>query len=94
MFEVQVASATVRRDEFTKEGETKVRWKQQVAINVGGDFQLPFEVEVKSQDSGYPVGEYYLAPECFRVSRFGSIEINSFSVRLVPIQQSKLKAAS
>lgn len=90
---ILVKSPSVRRDEFSKDdGTVSVRFKQSVALDHGGDFPLPFDVEVKNENNYYAPGEYTLSPDSFRVGRFGGLEINPFQLKLLPL--TKLKAAA
>jgi len=88
---VIVKSKAVRRDEFVNKatGQLSVNFKQSAALDSGGDFVLPFDVRIK-ENQPYEPGEYALAPECFRVSRFGGLEINPFDLRLIPLKLHKV----
>lgn len=57
--------------------------KQLAALDLGGPFPLPFWVTIRQGDE-YKDGSYGLAPEAFRTNRYGSLEIDPYSVRLVP----------
>lgn len=89
---VIVKSKAVRVDEFINKesGVVNRRFKQGAALDTGSDFLLPFDVSLKSQADHYEPGEYTLAPECFRVSRYGGLEINPFDLRLIPTKLHKV----
>ena len=57
--------------------------KQQVALDIGGDYPLPFFITV---DQPYPPGTYTLTPGSFRVNQFNSLELNPYALELVPIK--------
>lgn len=40
-------------------------------------FNLP-----ESQERAYPVGEYIVAPESFRIGKYGNLELNPFELQL------------
>lgn len=80
---VKVLSTDVRPDVNRKSGE--VRGHLQRVGLVQGGFALPFDVPV---DPGkpYPLGDYTLAAESFRLNQFGGLELNRYELQLVPIK--------
>lgn len=64
----------------TKNG-TQLR-KQQAALDIGGDYPLPFYMTVNEP---YKPGRYTLSPASFRVNGFQSLELNRFEMELVPL---------
>ena len=90
---ILVKSKSVREESFTnKNGYQSTMYKQQAALDCGGDYPIPFEINVK-QGQPYEPGEYVFGYETFKPSRFGSIEINQYSITLVPVGN-KLRPAS
>lgn len=80
---VKVLSTETRPDVNRKTGE--VRGHLQRVGLVQGGFALPFDVSV---DPGkpYPVGDYTIAPESFRLNQFGGLELNRYELQLVPVK--------
>jgi hypothetical protein len=77
---VIVKHSDVQTDVTTK-GNTIHR--QRAALDLGDGYPLPFYVPLRSAELAYAPGEYQLAPECFRVSQYGSLEIDRYNVRLL-----------
>jgi hypothetical protein len=78
--QVTIKSASLRQ-ETTNKGT--VLQKQQAAVETGRDFPLVFELTVRE---AYPPGRYELAPESYRVSRFGGLEIDPYGIALRPLK--------
>lgn len=66
--------------------------EQQAALDVGGEFPLPFWLSVP-HDKPYQPGLYDFDPSSFRSSPFGGIELNPYNLRLMPVAIDKVKAA-
>lgn len=80
---VKVLSTDTRPDINRKTGE--VRGHLQRAGLMQGGFALPFDVPVDA-GGGYPVGDYTLAPESFRLNQYGGLELNRYELKLVPLR--------
>lgn len=81
-----IVKSPALREETTNNG--KVLHKQQVALDTGDSFPLPFYVTVP-QGRPYPAGEYRLSASTFRTSRYGSLEVDPYGVRLEAIKEAK-----
>lgn len=57
--------------------------EQQAALDQGGQFPLPFWLQVP-HDKPYQPGLYDLDPTSIRGNPFGGIELNAFNLRLLP----------
>jgi hypothetical protein len=55
--------------------------EQQAALDVGGEFPLPFWLSVP-HDKPYEPGLYDFDPGSFRSNPFGGIELDPYNVRL------------
>jgi len=67
----------------TNKGTTIVR--QQAAIDQGRDFPLVFELVV---DKPYQPGQYRLDENAYRVNQYGSLELDPYNLKLVPLNKS------
>ena len=83
---VLVKNTEVQKD-ITKKGTAIYR--QRCALDTGDGYPLPFFVTLQNPESAYPIGDYLLAPECFQTSQYGSLEINRYNIRLVPLKVNK-----
>lgn len=68
-------------------------FEQQAALDVGGEFPLPFWVAVDPAKP-YPPGLYDFDPTSFRTTPYGGIELNNYGVRLVVLVADKAKAVA
>jgi len=66
--------------------------EQQAALDVGGEFPLPFWLSVP-HDKPYAPGLYDFDPSSFRGNPFGGIELNPYNLLLVAVQVDSKKAA-
>lgn len=55
--------------------------------HLGGAFPVKMKIPLESPAMAYPVGEYQLALESFRIGRFDSLEVNPYNIKLVPINK-------
>jgi hypothetical protein len=74
-------NAVSSRSITTKEGP-KVIYSQKGFLNKGGPFPVEFSLNVESPALAYPVGDYILDLSCLVVNKFGSLEVNPFTVKL------------
>lgn len=77
--------------EVTQKGNTL--YKQQVALENGGQFPLPFHVTIQ-KDKPYSPGVYDFHPSSFRVGRFGGIELDPYNIHLVATAAEAPRAAA
>ena len=77
--QIIIKSENVRK-EVTRKGTELI--KQQAAFDIGGDYPIPFDLTVNEP---YAPGKYHLSPLSFRVSPFGSLELNPFNIQLVRV---------
>jgi hypothetical protein len=98
---IEVIDDEVRSFEFTskKTGVVWVKFKQAAALFNGGKYPVPFELSrgmVEKGRGGAPQplakGEYELAPEAFKLSKFGEIVIDD-RVPLIEAGKASLRAA-
>ena len=75
---IQIKSEKTRIEKTRKRTELH---KQQAALDIGGDYPLPFEATV---DEPYKPGRYIIDPLSFRVNLFGSLELTPYNFRLIP----------
>lgn len=66
--------------------------EQQAALDVGGEFPLPFWVAVEP-GKPYQPGLYDFDPASFRNTPFGGIELDNYRVRLLAVALDKKAAA-
>ncbi|MEP6485364.1 MAG: single-stranded DNA-binding protein [Rudaea sp.] len=65
---------------------------QAAAVDTGDDFPMAFKVNVR-ENTPYKPGLYDLAPSCFRVGRFGGLELDPYNIRLIPVELARAPAA-
>jgi hypothetical protein len=78
--------AKVFSTEITEDYNEKLQrtfYRQEAAIFTGAEYPLIVKISHPSRDRAHPVGEYTVHPSCFRVGRFGGLEIDNFNFRLV-----------
>lgn len=75
-----VVQSTNTRD--SKEFQGKHYGWQAAAIFNGGDFPLPFQVNVQIGHE-YPPGEYTIDPRCFSADERGNLRISK--IKLLPL---------
>lgn len=79
---VTVKEAKSREEVNRKTGQ--VFHRQKVALKQGA-YELPFDVPVPDSASVYPVGDYTIHPDSYRVNQWGSLELNRFDLKLQPV---------
>lgn len=91
----EILETVVRSYETTtKEGQKQTRYSQEeVYLYTGARFPLMISVGVESLDSAYLPGEYILNPKCFRVSKYGGLELDPFGISLLPVSKPSLAAS-
>lgn len=78
---VIIKSSNVRQEK-TQKGTVII--KQQAAMDQGRDFPLVFDLVVSEP---YPAGEYILDPGSFRISQYGSLELDPYGLKLKPLSK-------
>tara|TARA_A100001391_G_scaffold68654_1_gene43887 strand:+ start:2408 stop:2710 length:303 start_codon:yes stop_codon:yes gene_type:complete len=68
------------------EGQQKTITEQTAFIHLGGPYPVEFKINLDTPADAYPAGEYTMAPSCFRVNGYGSLEVNRFDFRLVAVK--------
>lgn len=48
-------------------------------------FPVEFQLSLGRSDSAYPAGMYSLSDSSFRVNQYGSLELNRFAMKLIPV---------
>lgn len=76
---VEVRSKNTDR---AREYKGKTYAEQQAAIYTGGDYPMPFKVNVEVGHE-YEPGEYTIDPRCFTTDQYGNLVVKA--VRLLPI---------
>lgn len=75
----------------SKEGQKQTRYSQEeIYLYTGARFPLMISVGVESLDKAYLPGEYILNPKCFRVSKYGGLELDPFGISLLPVPKPSL----
>lgn len=87
--EIEIKNAKTRTETTTK---GNVILKQQAALHGDDSFPLPFWLTVRPGEE-YRPGRYRLDSCCFRTSRYGSLEIDPYGVKLIPLDDKAIKAA-
>lgn len=88
----EILSVEVRDYEITEKNGTKAkRYSQEdVYLYTGARFPLVISVGIESIAHAYPPGEYTLNPKCFRVSKYGGLELDPYGISLLPVAKSNL----
>jgi len=74
----EVASRSIK----TKDGSPRVIYTQKGFIHKGGAFPVEFTLNIESPALAYPIGDYSLNLDCVKVNKFGSLEIDPYTVHL------------
>lgn len=80
-----VIQSTTLQDVKEFEGNKKTYGWQSAGIFNGGDFPLPFRVNVEKGHE-YPPGEYVISPRSFIADNMGNLKLKS--IKLLPISGS------
>jgi hypothetical protein len=83
---IEVKTSTVRQERTSK---GTILHKQQVAMHQGKDYPLVFDVTIatgQDEPKPYQPGKYSIDPTSFRLNRFGSVELDPYGLRLVPVK--------
>ena len=64
-------------------GELKTTYFQKAYIDLGGAFPVEFNVRLQSEPESYPVGNFTLSHESFKVNGYNSLEIG-YGLKLIP----------
>jgi len=65
-------------------------YSQKAYINKGGAFPEQFLVPLAAPINAYPIGNYEIDPNSYQVNQYGSLEINRFNLKLLPIKNNTL----
>lgn len=87
---VTVKEVKVREEVNRKTGA--VFHKQKVALKQGA-YELPFDIPV-SPDRPYPIGDYLISPESYRINQYGGLELNRFELALDRLKSPPAAAAA
>lgn len=85
MVRVEIRSTTLDR---VRAFQGRNYGEQNAAIHNGGDYPLPFKVNVE-QGHEYPPGIYTIDPRSFRADEYGNLKIKA--LRLLPVAGSSAK---
>ncbi len=80
--EVEIKAADVIE---TSNSDGKVFYKQMALLLCGGPYPLPFKLKIP-QGRPYAPGRYRFTDDTFRTGRFGDLEVDPFSLSLIPIK--------
>lgn len=73
----------------SKDGQKQTRYSQEeVYLYTGARFHLMISVD--SLDEAYSPGEYILNPKCFRVSKYGGLDLDTYGISLLPVPKPSL----
>ncbi len=71
-------------DKRTGEKKTMDKDLQQAYLHTGGQYPLPFKIQLQDRNKPYAIGEYTLSTESFRVGKYGDLE-TSRHLKLIPL---------
>lgn len=93
VIQIKVGSAEAREIQ-TKNGKKKVA-DQMGFIEMNDEVRkVRIPIDIERGQMPYPVGKYTLSPSSFTVGKFHDLEINRFSIGLVPLAASVQSKAS
>lgn len=90
MLKVEIFDASVQKEWVEK--QNKYFYHQEAAVNCGGPYPLVVKVPIPNPDQAHEKGEYSLHHSAFRVGRFGSLEVDPYGIKLIPVHASLKKA--
>lgn len=81
----------IARTVNTKAGE-KTFYHINAYADMGGAFPVEFRFPVESATHTIAVGQYQLAQSSFKIGQYGDLEIDRFSMMLIPLPAQQHKA--
>ena len=71
--------------ESRQSNDGKVRWSQKAYLHNGGAFPVEFTLSIPDASSAYPVGQYTLTDDSFKVNQYGGLELSRWDLKLTPL---------
>jgi hypothetical protein len=60
---------------------------QEIYMHKGGPFPLPVTIQHNNAHECLPVGEYTLCPSSYRTNQYGSLELDRFNLKFLPLKK-------
>ena len=74
--------------------DNNVRWSQKAYLHNGGVFPVEMILSIPDASAAYPVGEYTISDDSFKVNQYGGLELSRWDLKLVPLKAQELKKVS